>query len=74
VELVNRRTDGKKYDVDVNLREMGLMNPGGYSVEDMYEDVKYGVLTPLTKIKVKVNPSGEYIFRHKYLRIFLWFV
>jgi len=42
--------------------------------QDLYEDVNYGVLTPLTKIKVKVNPSGEYIFRHKYHHIFLWIV
>lgn len=28
--------------------------------QDLYEDVDYGVLTPQTKIKVKVNPSGMY--------------
>jgi hypothetical protein len=32
-----------------------------YIQQDLYEDVSYGVLTPQTKIKVKVNPSGEYI-------------
>lgn len=34
--------------------------------QDLYEDVNYGVLTPLTKIKVKVNPSGKYISKQKY--------
>lgn len=31
--------------------------------QDLYEDVSYGVLTPQTKIKVKVNPSGVVILR-----------
>lgn len=31
-------------------------------LQDLYEDVDYGVLTPQTKIKVKVNPSGILIF------------
>jgi alpha-N-acetylgalactosaminidase len=29
----------------------------------LYEDVDYGVLSPNTKIKVKVNPSGVVILR-----------
>lgn len=33
------------------------------SFKDLYEDVDYGVLTPQTKIKVKVNPSGVVILR-----------
>ena len=33
------------------------------SFQDLYEDVNYGILTPLTKIKVKVNPSGVVILR-----------
>lgn len=31
--------------------------------QDLYEDVSYGVLSPSTKIKVKVNPSGVVILR-----------
>lgn len=27
--------------------------------QDLYEDVDYGILSPQTKIKVKVNPSGS---------------
>ncbi|CAG9128729.1 hypothetical protein JYU34_010077 [Plutella xylostella] len=63
VAFVNRRTDGTPSDVAVTLRELGLNNPSGYGVEDLYEDVDYGVLTPQTKIKVKVNPSGVVILR-----------
>ncbi|XP_045453430.1 alpha-N-acetylgalactosaminidase [Melitaea cinxia] len=63
VAFVNRRTDGTPSDVAVTLRELGLNNPSGYRVEDLYEDVDYGVLSPQTKIKVKVNPSGVVILR-----------
>lgn len=59
VAFVNRRTDGTPSDVAVTLRELGLQSPTGYRVEDLYEEVDYGVLNPHTKIKVKVNPSGK---------------
>lgn len=59
VAFVNRRTDGTPSDVAVSLKELGLQSPAGYRVEDLYEDVNYGVLSPNTKIKVKVNPSGK---------------
>ncbi|CAO1338699.1 unnamed protein product [Diamesa serratosioi] len=63
VAFVNRRTDGTPSDVAVTLRELGLQSPTGYRVEDLYEDVDYGILTASTKIKVKVNPSGVVILR-----------
>lgn len=59
IAFVNRRTDGTPSDVAVLLRELGLQSPTGYRVEDLYEEVDYGVLSPQTKIKVKVNPSGK---------------
>lgn len=59
IAFVNRRTDGTPSDVAVTLRELGLQSPTGYRVEDLYEEVDYGVLNPQTKIKVKVNPSGK---------------
>lgn len=59
VAFVNRRTDGTPSDVAVTLRELGLQCPSGYRVEDLYEEVDYGTLSPHTKIKVKVNPSGK---------------
>lgn len=63
VAFVNRRTDGTPSDVAVTLRELGLQSPTGYRVEDLYEDVDYGILSANTKIKVKVNPSGVVILR-----------
>ncbi|KAH8287932.1 hypothetical protein KR018_008045 [Drosophila ironensis] len=58
IAFVNRRTDGTPSDISVTLKELGLINFTGYRVEDLYENVDYGVLYPNTKIKVKVNPSG----------------
>ncbi|XP_073994860.1 alpha-N-acetylgalactosaminidase isoform X2 [Rhodnius prolixus] len=63
IAFLNRRTDGTPSDVAVTLLEMGLISPDGYRIEDLYEDVDYGVLLPQTKIKVKVNPSGVVILR-----------
>ncbi|XP_044581180.1 alpha-N-acetylgalactosaminidase [Cotesia glomerata] len=63
IAFLNRRTDGTPSDVSVTLKELGLQYPKGYRVEDLYEDVNYGILTPETKIKVKVNPSGVVILR-----------
>jgi hypothetical protein len=36
VAFLNRRTDGTPSDVAVTLKELGLFNPGGYSVEVRY--------------------------------------
>lgn len=63
IAFLNRRTDGTPSDIAVTLRELGLGSPTGYHVEDLYEDVSYGILNPSTKIKVKVNPSGVVILR-----------
>ncbi|EDV99462.1 alpha-N-acetylgalactosaminidase [Drosophila grimshawi] len=56
--FINRRSDGTPSDISVTLKELGLTNNYGYRVEDLYENVDYGILFPNTKIKVKVNPSG----------------
>ncbi|XP_011298198.1 alpha-N-acetylgalactosaminidase [Fopius arisanus] len=63
IAFVNRRTDGTPSDVSVTLEQLGLQYKKGYKVEDLYEDVYYGVLEPKRKIKVKVNPSGVVILR-----------
>ncbi|SPP81611.1 alpha-N-acetylgalactosaminidase [Drosophila guanche] len=58
IAFINRRSDGTPSDISVTLKELGLIHFYGYRVEDLYENVDYGVLYPNTKIKVKVNPSG----------------
>ncbi|KAI9586231.1 hypothetical protein GQX74_002078 [Glossina fuscipes] len=58
IAFVNRRADGTPSDISVTLKELGLISLNGYLVEDLYENVDYGILYPSTKIKVKVNPSG----------------
>lgn len=63
IAFLNRRTDGTPSDISVTLKDIALKFPGGYRVEDLYEDVDYGILSPQTKIKVKVNPTGVVILR-----------
>ncbi|XP_030383247.1 alpha-N-acetylgalactosaminidase [Scaptodrosophila lebanonensis] len=63
IAFINRRTDGTPSDVAVTLKELGLASLNGYRVEDLYENVDYGILYPNTKIKVKVNPSGVVMLR-----------
>lgn len=40
-----------------------LCNSIIFHPQDLYESVDYGILSPQTKIKVKVNPSGVVILR-----------
>ncbi len=49
--------------MSVTLKELGLDNPTGYHIEDLYDDHVYGIVTPDRRFKVDVNPSGsKYIF------------
>jgi hypothetical protein len=45
--------------VSVTLKELGLDNPTGYHIEDLYDDHVYGIVTPDRRFKVDVNPSGS---------------
>ena len=45
--------------VSVTLKELGLDNPAGYHIEDLYDEHVYGVVTPDRRFKVDVNPSGS---------------
>ncbi|EDW76064.1 alpha-N-acetylgalactosaminidase [Drosophila tropicalis] len=65
IAFLNRRTDGTPSDISVTLKELGLLNTYGYRVEDLYENVDYGILYPNTKIKVKVNPTGVVMLKGK---------
>jgi len=42
-------------------------------MQDLYEDVDYGVLSPQTKIKVKVNPTGKLIKTKLLSHIFYYY-
>ena len=45
--------------VSVTLKELGLDNPTGYHIEDLYDEHVYGIVTPDRRFKVDVNPSGS---------------
>jgi alpha-N-acetylgalactosaminidase len=61
IVFLNRRTDGTPSEVSVTLKELGLDNPNGYHIEDLYDDHVYGVVTPDRRFKVDVNPSGSVV-------------
>jgi len=61
IVFLNRRTDGTPSEVSVTLKELGLDNPSGYEIEDLYDDHFYGVVTPDRRFKVDVNPSGSVV-------------
>ena len=46
IVFLNRRTDGTPSEVSVTLKELGLDNPAGYHIEDLYDDHVYGIVTP----------------------------
>lgn len=53
------------YRVEVSFDSETLKKGGKLKfLQDLYEDVDYGVLSPQTKIKVKVNPSGKLFSRY----------
>ena len=47
------------FQISVTLKELGLDNPAGYHIEDLYDDHVYGIVTPDRRFKVDVNPSGS---------------
>jgi len=61
IVFLNRRTDGTPSEVSVTLKELGLDNPSGYHIEDLYDNHVYGVVTPDRRFKVDVNPSGSVV-------------
>jgi len=61
IVFLNRRTDGTPSEISVTLKELGLDNPSGYHIEDLYDDHVYGIVTPDRRFKVDVNPSGSVV-------------
>ena len=45
--------------VSVTLKELGLDNPSGYHIQDLFDNHNYGTVTPDRRFKVDVNPSGS---------------
>lgn len=49
--------------ISVTLRELGLANPEGYAITDLFDGVHYGTVLPDKRFKVDVNPSGVVLVR-----------
>ena len=43
----------------MTLKELGLDNPSGYHIQDLFDNHNYGTVTPDRRFKVDVNPSGS---------------
>ncbi|KAB7507380.1 Alpha-N-acetylgalactosaminidase [Armadillidium nasatum] len=63
IVFFNRRTDGTPSEVSVTLEELGLTEPGGYDITDLFDGVNYGVVLPSKRFTVDVNPSGVVLVR-----------
>jgi len=61
IVFLNRRTDGTPSEVSVTLKELGLDNPSGYHIQDLFDNHNYGTVTPDRRFKVDVNPSGSVV-------------
>lgn len=59
VGIFYRGTGGTPARVTISAHQMGLKNPGGYRVTEVFEETDMGDVTTRQKIKVKVNPVGK---------------
>lgn len=59
VAVYSRRTDGMRVLFSIPLQRIGLNNPRGYVIQDLYglEDWA-GVYLPTSNLTVRVNPTG----------------
>ncbi|XP_050525606.1 alpha-N-acetylgalactosaminidase-like isoform X4 [Daktulosphaira vitifoliae] len=59
IAFVNRRTEGTPYLYSTSLRDLGLINPEGYIIKNLYSNHTVSkFLEPNSLIKVLTNPTG----------------
>lgn len=63
IVFFNRRVDGTPSQVSITIKELGMTNPAGYHVEDLFASQSYGILFAADRLKVDVNPSGVVMVR-----------
>jgi hypothetical protein len=66
VAFVSRRVDGAPYPYNITLEDLGLKNPNGYSIVNLYgkeESTTSCIFYPKTPVKVRVIPSGVVFLR-----------
>ncbi|XP_076328415.1 alpha-N-acetylgalactosaminidase-like isoform X2 [Tachypleus tridentatus] len=56
--FLNRRTDGTPTPIKTEANELGLLNPSGYYVVDLFNGKDYGIVTLADYLSVIVNPTG----------------
>lgn len=60
VAFVSRRDDGAPYRIPFTVKELGLTNPKGYNVQDLYDaSSKLGVFQSESQFITRVNPNGK---------------
>ncbi|CAI6346860.1 unnamed protein product [Macrosiphum euphorbiae] len=66
VAFVSRRVDGAPYPYNITLEDLGLTNPNGYSIINLYGEEKSTtscIFNSKTPVKVRVIPSGVVFLR-----------
>jgi len=46
--------------VTVKLSDLGMQNPAGYDVTEVFDGVDIGIKKPSDELKVSVNPTGVF--------------
>ncbi|XP_054289419.1 alpha-N-acetylgalactosaminidase-like [Macrosteles quadrilineatus] len=59
IAFVSSRTDGWPYPFKTNLSDLGLHNPSGYIVQDLFRtSYQEELLKPESKISIRIVPTG----------------
>ncbi|XP_050536028.1 alpha-N-acetylgalactosaminidase-like [Daktulosphaira vitifoliae] len=65
VAFVSRRVDGAPYPYNITLQDLGLVNPEGYTITNLFgqRNIFNCVFTPTMNVKVRVIPNGVVFLR-----------
>nr|XP_017014915.2 alpha-N-acetylgalactosaminidase [Drosophila takahashii] len=64
VAFVSRRDDGAPYRIPFTAKDLGLTNPKGYRVQDLYDaSNKLGVFQSTSQFITRVNPNGVTFYK-----------
>ncbi|XKL64048.1 hypothetical protein PGB90_004134 [Kerria lacca] len=71
IAFISRRSDGAPYKYNATLKHIGLFNPAGYQIKDMYlndvDEFKMTILYPELPLVARIPPTGCVFFRAKSL-------
>ncbi|XP_067000153.2 alpha-N-acetylgalactosaminidase [Anabrus simplex] len=63
VAFVSYRTDGTPRAVEITLQEIGLTNPTGYVLQDLFSGDTSTDTNPSQTLRVRVNPTGVVFYK-----------